>query len=91
MSHDHQRMSASNEDTRMNEPGTTWIDAAYKIGVPSAIAVFLVWWLTSTVAANLATIQTRLNDHITATNQYLYAICKHTAKTEDERADCSQR
>lgn len=64
-----------------------WIDAALKLGVPSVIAGFLVWWLTTVVAASLTTIQTDLSDHVTATNIYLRAICLHTAGGDQAARD----
>lgn len=67
-----------------------WLDGIVKLGVPSAIAVFLIWWLTSVVSASLSTIQNRLNEHIATTNIYLFEVCKHTGKTEEERAECPQ-
>lgn len=68
--------------------GPWWIAAIYKLGVTSAIAAFLIWWLTSQVSANLASIQQRLDQHVTSTDIYLHAICVNTAKTEVERASC---
>lgn len=65
-----------------------YITAAYKLGVPTVIAGFLIWWVTSVVAASLATIQTKLGEHVTATNIYLRAVCLHTAHSESERAEC---
>lgn len=65
-----------------------YVAAAYKLGVPTVIAAFLIWWLTSVVAASLTTIQADLRGHVMATNIYLRAVCLHTAKDDRERADC---
>jgi len=65
-----------------------WAALMAKYGPMTAIAVFLIWWLTSVVAASLGTIQTSLTEHVRATNVYLRAVCLHTARTTAERDDC---
>jgi hypothetical protein len=66
---------------------SVWIEAALKLGVPSVLAGFLVWWVTTVVAASLSTIQADLSDHVTATNIYLRAICLHTAGHDQASRD----
>jgi hypothetical protein len=65
-----------------------WIEAMLKLGVPAAIACFLVWFLATQLLANMSAIAHQLNDHVTSTNIYLRAVCLHTAKTQAERDDC---
>jgi TctA family transporter len=72
----------------MPRTDTTWIAAAAKFGVPSVIAVFLIWWLTSVVSASLTSIQSTLGDHVTTSNFYLRQVCINTAKDETQRTSC---
>ena len=65
-----------------------WVDAVVKLGVPAAIALFLVWWLTSSVAASLSTIKDRLDRHVSSSDFYQHQICRNTARTEAERQAC---
>lgn len=44
--------------------GPWWITAVYRLGVPSAIAAFLLWYLVSNVSANIAAIRQDVRDHV---------------------------
>jgi hypothetical protein len=72
--------------TRSDRPW--WIEVAYKIGVPSAIAVFLIWFIVAKVSASLEHANGTLDEHVWTTNFYLHAICTNAAKTEAERENC---
>lgn len=65
-----------------------WVQAVYKLGVPSAIAVALVWFLMSTVSTALASVSQTLNRHQIESQFYLRGICLNTAHDEAERANC---
>lgn len=76
------------------------------VGVPSAIAMYLVWTLTSSVAsaAQAERIATEVHAHITRTEvlsaerekqleaqiRLLRLMCQSVAKTESVRVACSQ-
>lgn len=81
-------LDESNNGADGRSQGPWWIMAIYKLGVPVAIAGFLVWWVTTVVASSLTTIQTELWQHVTSTNLYLRAICLHGSHTQEERDEC---
>lgn len=63
----------------------------YRLGVPSAIAAFLLWYLVSNVSANISAIRQKMDEHVMESAIYLRAICVNTAKNESERATCEGR
>ena len=78
-----------------------WIRAVAIVGIPGAIAVFLVWMgakevprISAQVVANSANIQAvkdqqaKQIDHDEEMYRMLQRICSNTAKTEDDRARC---
>lgn len=74
--------------TGRRDDGPWWITAVYRLGVPSAIAAFLLWYLVSNVSANISAIRQDVRDHVTESAIYLRAICLNTAKDEGERESC---
>ena len=88
----------SSEDDESKLPW--WVGPVYKFGIPSAIAVFLIWFLAVQVKAELAEIkeltksnQTQINQ-FTITNQrtlrILQQICINSSSTNEERVQCFQ-
>lgn len=75
-------MSDQQEMTVRGDEGPWWIAAVYRLGVPSAIAAFLLWYLVSNVSANIAAIRQDVRDHVTESAVYLSAICLNTAKDD---------
>jgi len=79
-----------------------WLNAIYKVGVPSAIAIFLVWFMTTQVRDNLNSIKENLMLHSEVNIKSLQAnefhndklfkllqrICANSAKTNTERVEC---
>lgn len=75
-----------------------WITAIYKIGIPSAIAVYLVWVLTIQVRDRLDSIDQKINsfysnssviiDQNSRTQKILQQICMNSATTNEERSRC---
>jgi hypothetical protein len=75
-----------------------WVNAIYKVGVPTAIACYLVWFLTSRVQTNLDIIQIAITKHVsdqTTSMEYnrqalniLRTMCVNAAKTDDARTEC---
>lgn len=65
-----------------------WERIANKYGIPAVIALFLVWWLTSGVSADISAIKAALGLHTSETNFYLRQVCLNTAQTENQRAAC---
>lgn len=58
----------SNELTNESEQSIPWqVRAIGFIGVPSAIAIYLIWWITSTLAPQLNSISTLLSEHQSTT------------------------
>lgn len=77
-----------------------WVGAVYKIGIPSAIAIYLVWFLSVQVRDRIELMDQRLNTHITETTilldhnrrtlRILHQICINSATTNEERVSCFQ-
>ncbi len=92
---------ASHENRRLAiaDPTIPWyISIVYKLGVPSAIAIYLVWRLTSGLptSTDVAQVKTLLDTHVTATESKLVemqmllrAICYNTAPDERYARGCN--
>ena len=72
-----------------------WAQIAYKIGIPSVIALGLTWFLASTVNADLMSIGRTLDVHVNDTRVelvkirlHLQPICGAVAQDEGDRAQC---
>ena len=77
-----------------NMPG--WVRDLVRLGVINGIAVFLVWWLTTSVTVRLSALEEAYRRHETArareeqlTNAFLYAICLNGASDDTARARCA--
>lgn len=60
------------------------------LGALIAIALYMAYRFLNGVptSADIGEIKSTLEKHVNTTNLYLYAVCRHTAKTQDERDDC---
>lgn len=81
-----------------------WVNAIYKVGVPTAIACYLVWILASKVQTEVEAVQNVVNQHVQDQQRnmleftkiskeqlkLLRAMCLHSAKTDNQRDDCVQ-
>jgi hypothetical protein len=77
-----------------------WVNTIYKVGVPTAMACYLVWLLSGKVQTNLEAIQMTLTKHMTEQShaieiqdhqlQMLRVICSQGAKSPLERNACFQ-
>ena len=68
-----------------------WLQPVYTFGIPSAIAVFLVWFLSAVVIAGQKEIKDTLDEHVKAQQRQVFLlalICRNTAQTERERVQC---
>lgn len=75
-----------------------WVGAIYKVGVPTAIAVYLVWFLANRVQNNLEAVTSVVTQHMQDQRveteshrkelQILRAICVQGAKNVIERNAC---
>lgn len=65
-----------------------WIRAAYRYGVPSVIALGLVYFLTMHVDGMVHAMSESLQYHITEQKFFLRAICINTAMSESQRLNC---
>lgn len=65
-----------------------WERILTKYGAATAIALFMVYWLTSGVSGDVRTLREDVKSHISETNFYLRAICVNVATTEGQRANC---
>lgn len=75
-----------------------WVQGIAWVGVPSAIACFFVWWMTSSVTVRLTAIETFLAKHqqdsatdIQQTWQLIAInerVCLNTSKTNEDRVAC---
>ena len=75
-----------------------WVNPLYKFGIPSAIALFSVWFLATQVRDKLEAVDNKLNAHIGASIQnqnqnermlkLLQQICINSAASNQERSQC---
>jgi hypothetical protein len=83
----------------MSQSGVPWwVTSIYKVGVPTAIACYLVWFLTSRIQTNLEAVQGSISLHIQQQNeehqtgkqmlQLLRVICAEGAQSSVERKAC---
>lgn len=78
----------------VGEPPRDWLTIVFKLGVPSAIAVYLVWQLASGIPAIARTLDAHVAEYRSgqsATQALLYAICLNTARSDDAKALCEVR
>jgi len=68
----------------LNGDTPLWIRVLYRYGVPAAIALFLVWSMTSAFGSDLHTVKEEVHD----LRYFMRLICVNTAKTEADRAQC---
>jgi hypothetical protein len=80
----------------MKADAPSWIRAATVLGVPSVIALGLVYWLTQVQSATLAILIEKVDHHemmrqqdMQQMNSFLYAICLNTADGDTARARCA--
>lgn len=57
-----------------------WANILYKYGVPSAIALFLVWFITGRLLASVETMKSEMHDHVFSSAFYMKQICVSMAK-----------
>jgi hypothetical protein len=74
---------------------STWVKVISLLGVPSVIAMFLVWTLTGTLREQQDRIELKIDQHETQRvkdaqqlTAFLYAICLNGAKGATETARC---
>jgi hypothetical protein len=70
---------------------SVWTRFVRDVGVPSVVALALVYFLTQVVRADLADLKTTLHDHATASERQvllLRAICLISADTDSEKTMC---
>lgn len=70
---------------------TTWLKVAVYFGVGTVFAAYLLWFLTTTMAAGQAALTKTLNEHVAASAFYLRAICVNVSTNETQRALCEPR
>jgi len=78
--------------------GPWLVQAIYKVGVPSAIAIFLIWVLVTRIDGEITEIKENLRLHAVDSSyiikntsnmqQVLQRICVNTSKTTEERNAC---
>lgn len=84
---------------RENDNMSLWMRVLYKYGVPSAIALFLVWFIAVQllgevrgVQATLQRVEQGVHDHAYQTNFYMRAMCINTAiQAGQNTAQCDPR
>ena len=70
-------------------PGGPWVVKAIStIGVPSAIALYLVWLLASQVLGAIQTHDARSDAELRGLLPVLQRICINTSATDTDRAAC---
>lgn len=69
--------------------GNVWMRMLDRYGLPAAIAAFLVWFLTHSVASDLTATKALVGAHVAETRWYLWAICMNVAGEDaSQRARC---
>lgn len=74
-----------------------WAKVLYRYGVPSAIALFLVWFVSARILktmedmksdmnGSLKSIGSEVHDHVFQTGYYMHAMCVMTAKQSGQPA-----
>ncbi len=56
-------------DRRREDNTPWWIGAIYKLGIPAAIALFLIWFVVATVIPNIQFIKENLVLHANSSSQ----------------------
>lgn len=70
-------------------PGAPWVvKAITQVGVPSAIALYLVWLLASQVLGAIQTHDARSDAELRGLLPVLQRICINTSATDRDRAAC---
>jgi len=65
-----------------------WMKFVSWVGVPSSIAIYLIWFLTTTM---LSAISTHNNEHaaeMRVLTAVMQQVCANTAETTSERSRC---
>lgn len=70
--------------------GPWWVNAILKLGVTTAIALGLVWFLSQEVKQSLDGINTSVSDHATAAAVQNTNLALHEQQTEEVRLRLSQ-
>lgn len=91
----------TDSDQQNNKDGSPWwIKVITFVGVPSAICLFLVWFITQGITAKIDNIKTnvestasQMNNLVNeqrSTKMVLQQICANTAGTNKDRSLCFQ-
>ena len=75
---------ADDHDHDPNGDTPLWIRILYRYGVPASIALFLTYFITSSIATDVTAMRTEHQE----LRFYLRGICLNTAETEQARAGC---
>lgn len=95
-------MRHPNEYSRKEDNSPWYISAILRVGVPSAIALFLIWFLTSEVKSDISVIKEAVKIHAEAAihsaegireqnerlTYILQRICINGARTTEDRNNC---
>lgn len=81
-----------------NEEQPWWVGSIYKIGIPSAIAIYLIWFLAAQVRTDLVEMKQTVTQHkidsavMLDQNRKIYQvlqrICVNSATNNQERIEC---
>lgn len=84
------------EEVKESQPW--WVSSVYKIGIPSAIACYLVYWVVSSVDAKLTLIQSDIKVTVVQVQEQSNSfkallnlnqqICINTAVTQEAKNAC---
>lgn len=75
---------AGEQFRRESDSMSVWSRILYKYGVPSAIAIFLVWVLATKLLSGIEHVQYDLHDHMFQSAFYQQAMCMNLAKLAGE-------
>jgi hypothetical protein len=77
-------MASDEHDHEPNGLTPLWVRLVYRYGVPAAIALFLTYTITSSVASDVTAMR---QEHLEL-RFYLRGICLNTAQSESQRSAC---
>jgi len=89
-------------DNGSSNGGPAWLKAAVQLGVPSLIALGLVYWITQTVTPKIEAqvvdtqaVKSMVTAHVDANGRtnaemlfYLRSLCVNLARSAEDRARC---
>lgn len=68
--------------------GPWWVRAIGMVGVPSAMALWFVYWMTTGMSQAISTHEERSAERVRELTSVMRQICVNTAETPADRSGC---